>query len=413
MKLGVVIPCYNHERYIAQGLESVLGQTRAPDRILVIDDGSKDQSADVVRAFADRGVELIVQENAGAHNAINRAITLVAEDCDVISILNSDDHYFLERFEKCLAALEKLPGKSVVCSELRLVDDDDNPVDPAASRPKWFRTVWSIGNHPDVDLCEWLATANFPATTSNVIARRDFLLAHPFRPYRFNHDYYFLANAVLKDVLTLVREPLLSYRIHAGNTINTSPAPLISEMLRMHLDLFHDLAHELKTNAGLRERFYRYTRAAWNNVSSLHAGLLQVLLSEAVSRLTHHEIESLVAALDNGAFPELETYPNKALVNAHDDSRPLSVESGLAEKFEKLRNEHRELKARQKAQKELAKLRCDLLQSKSLALGRALGLCSAITEDSGKEPQEKLENIRKRLKKSWWVRAVAGELLKD
>ncbi|MCB1100428.1 MAG: glycosyltransferase family 2 protein [Verrucomicrobiae bacterium] len=404
MKLAVIIPCYNHERYIAQGLESVLGQTRPPDRILVIDDGSKDNSVEIIRTFASRGVELITQENAGAHNTINRAVALAAEDCDVISILNSDDHYFPRRFEKCLAELEKHPDKSVVCSEICLVDDDDNPVDPQASRPKWFQAIWSIGDDPDVDFCEWMATANFPATTSNVIARREFLLAHPFRPYRFNHDYYFLANAVLKDQFLLVREPLVSYRIHASNTINTSPAPLIREMLRMHVDLYHDLARPLRNDPGLRSRFYRYTRAAWNNVSSFHAGLFQSLLAEAAARLSHEDIEALVAGVDGPLYPELDSYPNKALVNHHDGQRPLSVDSGLGEKFESQRADLTVLKERAKAEKELSKFRRDLLASKWLTLGRALGVCPAVSADCGKTPQEKLENLRAALGKSFWAK---------
>ena len=408
MKLAVIIHCYNHERYIAQGLESVLGQTRPPDRILVIDDGSKDNSVDVIRSFAQRGVELITQKNAGAHNTINRAVALAAEDCDVISILNSDDHYFPERFKKCLAELEKHPDKSVVCSEICLVDDDDHPVDPQASRPKWFQAIWSIGDDPEVDFCEWMATANFPATTSNVIARREFLLAHPFRPYRFNHDYYFLANAVLKGQFLLVREPLVSYRIHAANTINTSPAPLIREMLRMHVDLYHDLAPQLRNDPELRSRFYRYTRAAWNNVSSFHAGLFQSLLAEAAARLSPDDIDALVAGLDGPLYPELDSYPNKALVNNHQGNQPLSVASGLAEKFEALRAERIELKDQAKAERELSRLRRDLLSSKWLALGRALGLCSAIAEDRGKTPHEKLENLRAALEKSLWAKLGPG-----
>lgn len=404
MRLAVIIPCYNHARYIAQGLESVLSQTRPPDRVFVIDDGSKDASVEVIRTFADRGVELIEQENAGAHNTINRAVALAAEDCDVISILNSDDHYCPERFEKCLAELEKHPDKSVICTEISLVDDDDHPVDPEASRPKWFQAIWSIGDDPDVDFCEWMATANFPATTSNVIARREFLLAHPFRPYRFNHDYYFLASAVLKDQFLLVKEPLVSYRIHASNTINTSPAPLIKEMLRMHADLYHDLAPQLRTDAGLRSRFYRYTRAAWNNVSSFHAGLFQTLLAETASRLSYEEIEALVAGLEQQTFPELESYPNKALVNNHQAGEPLSVESGLAEKYESLRAERAEWKERAKAEKELSRLRRDLMSSKWLALGRALGFCPAVLVDRGKTPKEKLKNLRAALSESLWVK---------
>ena len=201
-----------------------------------------------------------------------------------------------------------------------------------------------------------------------------------------------------------MRETLVNYRIHARNTINTSPAPLIREMLRMHVDLYHDLAPQLRADAALRSRFYRYTRASWNNVSSFHAGLFQFLLADTASRLSHAEIEALVAGIDEQSYPELEVYPNKALVNAHDGKRPLSIDSGLAEKYEVLRAERAELKHRAKAEKELARLRRDLLASRWLTLGRALGLCSAIAEDRGKTPQEKLANLRAALSESSWAR---------
>ena len=267
-----------------------------------------------------------------------------------------------------------------------------------------FKAIWSIGDNPDIDYCEWLAMANFPATTSNVIARREFLLDHPFRPYRYNHDYYFLANAVLKNQLTLVREPLVNYRIHASNTINTSPAPLIREMLRMHVDLFHDLAPQLQSDAELRGRLYRYARASWNNVSSFHAGMFNYVLAEAASRMSHEDIESFIASLEESTFPELKNYPNRALVNEHKGNQPLSVESGLAEKYESLRAERAALKERVKAERQLAKLRQKLLKSKWLTLGRGLGVCPVLAEDSGKSPQEKLSNLRKELGKSWWAR---------
>ena len=50
-RIAVVIPVYNHARYVGEALESVLAQTRKPDRVIVIDDGSKDDSLDVLGAF--------------------------------------------------------------------------------------------------------------------------------------------------------------------------------------------------------------------------------------------------------------------------------------------------------------------------------------------------------------------------
>ena len=110
-RVAVVIPCYNHARYVGEALESVLAQTRQPDRVIVIDDGSKDDSVQVLRAFEKRGVEVSARENRGAHNTINELIQRAAQDCDYISILNSDDRYLPDRIEKCLDAASKLPGQ--------------------------------------------------------------------------------------------------------------------------------------------------------------------------------------------------------------------------------------------------------------------------------------------------------------
>ena len=73
-RLAVVIPVYNHARFIGEALESVLNQTRKPDRVIVIDDGSKDDSLAVMEPFKARGVEVSGRENRGAHNTINELI---------------------------------------------------------------------------------------------------------------------------------------------------------------------------------------------------------------------------------------------------------------------------------------------------------------------------------------------------
>ena len=97
MRLAVVIPCYNHAHYIGRAIRSVLDQTRPVDRLIVIDDGSKDDSVAAIRALGEPQVELHVQENQNAFNTINRGVRMAAEDCDAIAILNSDDHSVVMR----------------------------------------------------------------------------------------------------------------------------------------------------------------------------------------------------------------------------------------------------------------------------------------------------------------------------
>lgn len=407
MSLAVVIPSYNHAHYIGLALESVLGQSRRPDRVIVIDDGSKDQSLEVLESFKPRGVEVLARENRGAHHTINQAINLAAEDCDYISILNSDDHYHPERFARLLPMLESRPEKSVVCSGIRVIDGQDRDIDPEEPRAKWFRAIWSWKDKPDADPCEWLGLANFPATTSNVIARREFLLRFPFRPYRFNHDYYFLAQAVLRDQMLVHSEPLVNYRVHATNTINTSPAPLMREMLRMHLDLLHDLVPELPEDPALRQRLGRYLRSSWDNVSALHAGMLQVMLAAFVGEQSPEVIEELVHSLSEESWPELREYPNKPLVNTYDGSQPLGANSGLAERYSELRREVAERKGAEKAWKELARMQSVLASSKWAALGRLFGV--HFRNLSGKSAADKVDSLRAAIKSSRWL-ALGGRL---
>ena len=400
MKLAVVIPCFNHERYIEAAIESVLAQTRPPERFLVIDDGSKDRSAELIRKYEKDGVECIVQENAGAHATINRAIATVADKSDLISILNSDDIYEPDRFEKCIPVLEKDSEKSVVCSGLGLIDNEGNALAEDAPRGKWFRAVWSMGEEEGADLCEWLGIANFLATTSNIVARSKYLTTHPFRSYRYNHDYFFLAGAALRNQLALVPDSLLRYRVHDSNTINTDPAPLLREMLQMQVDLYREFAEELEHSPEVRSRFYRYLRASWDNVSSFHAGLFETLTAKHLATLSDTEVAELVAGLK---AEELNRYPNSALVNEHDGESPLISASGLGEKLNELKRTNSAIKGDNTTLKELNRLRSELLASKWIALGRAFGGCGGLSENAGKTPQEKLEKLKAQIEKSGWA----------
>lgn len=392
MKLAVVIPCYNHERYVAAAIESVLGQTRPPERFLIIDDGSKDGSVEVIRRYEKEGVECVVQENAGAHNTLNRAIETVAEDCDLISILNSDDLYEPARFEQCLPSFAD-EAISVVSSELNLIDDDGSPLPEDSSRAKWFRTAWAIGDDENLDLCEWLGMANFPATTGNLIVRSKYLRENLFRPYRFNHDYFFLAGAALRGKLHIVREPLMRYRVHANNTMNVDPAPLLREMLQMHLDLYRYIAPEL-TQDEVRKRFYHYTRGNGKSISALHPGLLQVTLAQSLAGVESSSLAKVVADLN---VEELNRYPGSALVNESQDP------SVLAEKVGELKRSQSETKSDNSALKELTRLRARLQDSHWISLGQTLGLCRKLGSNDGKSPAEKLESLQKRCASSGWI----------
>ncbi|MHC5141971.1 MAG: glycosyltransferase family 2 protein, partial [Planctomycetota bacterium] len=96
MKISVVIPAYNAEKHIARAIESVLAQTRPADEVIVIDDGSSDATAEVVRSFGDK-VIFIQQENAGASVARNAGIE--AATSDWIAFLDADDEWLPNKLQ--------------------------------------------------------------------------------------------------------------------------------------------------------------------------------------------------------------------------------------------------------------------------------------------------------------------------
>ncbi len=398
MRLAVVIPCYNHARYVGAAIESVLGQTRPPDRFLVIDDGSKDDSVAVIRRYAKDGVECVAQENQGAHNTINRLVARAAEDCDAIAILNSDDLHEPARFERLLPVVES--GPAVVCSALRMINDEGHPLREDAPRAKWLRAVYSARQAEDPDLAEWLGIANFPLSTSNILGRSAFLAAHPFRPYRFNHDYHFLATAAIRGELGYVDEPLLLYRAHDSNTIQTQPAPLIREMQRMHLDLYRDLAGELRGDEAMRRRFYAFERGSWNSISAFHGGIHQFLLAELIAGVGEERIMDLVSGLD---LPEMGRFPNSELVSAQSGDTALVSASALGERILEFRAARASAKEEAAAYREVNRIRTELARSRWASLGRVLGQGRKWAKDDGKSAPEKLERLRAAVRDCPWL----------
>lgn len=400
-RVAVIIPVYNHARFVGEALESVLAQTRKPDRVIVLDDGSKDNSLEVLKGFVNRGVEVFAQPNEGAHSALNKLVELAANDCQWISILNSDDRYLPDRIASCLAAAQQQPGKSVIATSLRVMDENGQIMAEDAPRSRWFHGAWSLGQQDGVGIPEWLGQANFVATTSNVFARATYLRANPFRPYRFNHDYFFLSSAMFENQMLVVAEQLLDYRVHGSNTITTRPEPLIREMIRMHLDLYHSYAHALREQPEMRKRFYSFVRGSWDNISSFHAGLCQVALAQLVSKVTEKEIEEVVNILSG---PEFDVFPNKVVSSAFDGTGTVSAAGVLAKRMEEMSVDFEQAKNDRNALDKLSRYRHKMLRSTWVRIGLITGLVYPLVSNRGKKPHEKMLWLRDACQSSNWLK---------
>ncbi|MCX7711593.1 MAG: glycosyltransferase [Clostridia bacterium] len=105
---SVVIPLYNKEKHIKRAIDSVLNQTAGSYEIVVVDDGSTDNSADVVEAIKDDRIRLIRQKNSGVSAARNRGIEEARNE--FVAFLDSDDSWKPDFFENILRLMEQYPS---------------------------------------------------------------------------------------------------------------------------------------------------------------------------------------------------------------------------------------------------------------------------------------------------------------
>jgi len=121
MEISVVIPTYNHARFLAQAIESALSQTYPVCEVIVVDDGSTDNTREIVAGFGDR-VRYIYQDNSGPSRARNRGIREARFPW--IALLDSDDWWLPEKLRLQTEALERDPGAVLVYSSVYWVRQD-------------------------------------------------------------------------------------------------------------------------------------------------------------------------------------------------------------------------------------------------------------------------------------------------
>ncbi|TRZ68555.1 MAG: glycosyltransferase [Rhodocyclaceae bacterium] len=216
--VSVVIPLYNHVKYIEAAIVSVLSQTVRPTEIIVIDDGSIDGSGDVVRQYSQNHPDIIfwAWPNQGTHHTLNAGVLRATGD--FVAILNSDDCYAPNRLAECLAVVDADSSVDVVTTRILSVDEQDREVPNL-----WYDDALAFYKL-EGQLALALFNANFLVTTSNLFIRRSvFESIGYFSPLRYTHDLEFCLRLVLGNRrIFFLDKPLLRYRFHGQNTISES-----------------------------------------------------------------------------------------------------------------------------------------------------------------------------------------------
>ncbi len=119
--ISVIIPVYNSEKYLAEAVDSVRAQRYAPMEIIIIDDGSTDGTAGVVRGLGD-DIRYVYQANAGPAAARNHGLRLAQGE--IIAFQDADDVWTEDKLTVQLTLLARHPSAGVVLGFTRLIQTD-------------------------------------------------------------------------------------------------------------------------------------------------------------------------------------------------------------------------------------------------------------------------------------------------
>ena len=124
-KVSVIIPSYNCAQYLPQAIESVLKQTYTAYEIIVIDDGSTDNTKEVINPYLDK-IRYLFQDNQGVSEARNRGLYLARGE--LIAFLDADDIFLSHKLKEQVSIFEEQPHIGIVNSGFRIIKDNGDVV---------------------------------------------------------------------------------------------------------------------------------------------------------------------------------------------------------------------------------------------------------------------------------------------
>lgn len=247
MRVTVLIPSFNAARYLRETLETAQAQTREPDEVIVVDDGSHDESIAIARSF--RGVTLIEQPNQGAAAARNNGLRVATGE--FVVFLDADDRLLPGAIETGLAAFAAHPTCGFVYGMSRTIDSDGAEL-PRPPRP----------HVADASYRTFLEGEAMVPPSCAMFRRAAIEEVGGFRPELvLAEDYDFYLRIARRHPIHCHNQLVTDYRRHAHNLSGNAPTRMIRSLFATLEAQRRDLAGDAVLEAAIARG-----RAHWAGV---------------------------------------------------------------------------------------------------------------------------------------------------
>jgi GT2 family glycosyltransferase len=248
MKISVVIPTFNNARYLPLAVRSARHQTLTVDEIIVIDDGSTDDTAKAVASLGT-DVRYLRQDNRGPAAARNLGVDLATGE--LVAFLDADDEWMPTTAEWLCALFSAYPAAVLATGDMCAVDSAG-----ALTEASWFASrglsakVAAWDGAPVPNAVAEIVRRNFVGTSVAMVRRSDFVALDGFRrDLRYGEDLELWARLATRGQVFCLPKVLGRRRGHASNTTK-SIEPMLRGLVQMS-ETIRDWGAEILRSQGL------------------------------------------------------------------------------------------------------------------------------------------------------------------
>ena len=250
-KVSVIVPAFNAQRWIAEALDSICAQTYTNLEVIVIDDGSTDATADIVRGYRDQ-VRYVYQTNSGGA-AMPRNTGIGMCSGDFLCFMDADDLMAPDRITLQVAFLEKCTQVSLVfCDYQNFTEKGPSSVTHFQTCPRLWPQLQNREELIITDGCAHLLKENFGIAGSFCMRRSLLDVESGFAPSLRNcEDFHFYFRLARHSPVGIINKVGLLRRFHAQNKSGDAFRMLDQgrRSLTMLLDTEQDLALQKALNS--------------------------------------------------------------------------------------------------------------------------------------------------------------------
>ncbi len=241
--ISVVMASYNHEQYISESIESVLNQSFTDIELNIVDDKSQDSSREIIKKYAglDPRIRFMFHEkNKGIARTYNDGLDMSIGQ--YIALASSDDKWKINKLKKQLEVLSR--DKSlIVWSDATIIDSKGKPTGGL-----FTELVKAKRRKKSGDIFGELVRGNY--LSGHILMKREKNPALRFdENLKYLNDYKFLLELANKYQYQFLPEPLVMYRIHAGNTINSDAVNWRRDMIKFGDEVIQKYSHKISNRS--------------------------------------------------------------------------------------------------------------------------------------------------------------------